>query len=81
LGTCPIDHSVEDVRRKLEEQTTYLPQHLPERLLHLLAQDLDQDTLNDIFHLLKKYDLADDEEQQKRNRQFEKLLQPEADIL
>lgn len=34
----------------------------------------DQKTLNELFHLLKKYDLASVEEQAARNRELERIL-------
>ncbi|GGG14417.1 group-specific protein [Paenibacillus abyssi] len=72
MGTCNIDHSQEDVIQKLESQKEFMPQPLGENVLRFLKNVHDQHTLNELFHLLKKYDLASKEEQEARN---EKLLQ------
>jgi hypothetical protein len=43
-------------------------------LRNFLSRPLSQETLNDAFHLLKKYDLASEEERENRNSQIEALL-------
>lgn len=75
MGTCPLDHSVQDVLKKLEEQTPYLPEKLVVSLRAFLDEPLSQETLNETFHLLKKYDLAGADEQQKRNSKLKALLE------
>jgi hypothetical protein len=45
-----------------------------EQLGALLETNLTQEKLNELFHLLKKYDLATPEERSKREEQMELLL-------
>lgn len=71
MSRCTIDHTVEDVVRKLNEQQAFIPEAIYEDGMRLLAETIEQDTLNELFHLLKKYDLADEDEREHRN---EKLL-------
>lgn len=66
MGTCNIDHSLEDVRTKLESQKDFLPNDLYEGTKTFLTEEVIQPVLNEIFHLLKKYDLVDLDEQQQR---------------
>lgn len=67
MSQCSIDHSLEDVRKKLEEQQAFLPQALYEACSRFLDEQRDQETLNEVFHLLKKYDLASEEVREQRN--------------
>lgn len=67
MGSCNIDHSLDDIKKKLNEQRTFLPKNLVEGLERALTDDLSQSSLNDVFHLLKKYDLAPDSEREKRD--------------
>jgi hypothetical protein len=73
MGECRLNHSVEDVRAKLAEQTPHLPGPLAARLEGLLATPLSQETLNELFHLLKKYDLASPEERAEREQKLARL--------
>ncbi|GGK19960.1 hypothetical protein GCM10010965_11210 [Caldalkalibacillus thermarum] len=75
MSECKLDHSLEDVHKKLEEQAPFLPEDLYSRFKAFLTSDVDQATLNEAFHLLKKYDLASAEEQQARNARIEALIQ------
>lgn len=70
MGSCNIDHSLDDVKKKFMEQRTFLPENLVEGLERALTDDLSQGSLNDIFHLLKKYDLASDTEREKRDEKI-----------
>ncbi|WP_420541645.1 hypothetical protein [Guptibacillus spartinae] len=72
MGKCTIDHSQNDVMTKLEEQSPYMPDHLVQETRKFLKQRLNQETLNEVFHLLKKYDLASEEEREKRNAELQK---------
>ncbi|MGD7044398.1 hypothetical protein [Jeotgalibacillus proteolyticus] len=72
--SCKIDHSQEDVTNKLQSQKAHLPQSIYTGSEKLLKSNPDQKTLNELFHLLKKYDLAAKEEQLKRNQAFEALF-------
>lgn len=74
MGKCNIDHSVKDVKQKLDEQYEYLPQDLAKNVKQFLHQDLTQETLNEVFHLLKKYDLATEAEREVRIKQFEQVI-------
>ena len=73
MSRCTIDHSVEDVLAKLNEQQAFLPLGIYESVLRFLKEKRDKETLNDVFHLLKKYDLADEEERGLRNTEMSKL--------
>lgn len=64
---CEINHSKEDVLKKLESQKEFLPQELYSKIASFIETNLPQETLNEVFHLLKKYDLAGEAEQQDRN--------------
>jgi hypothetical protein len=74
MSTCNIDHTLEDVHKKLESQKSFLPKDLYEATQVLLADEQDQQTLNEVFHLLKKYDLVSEEEQMERNRKLSNLI-------
>lgn len=75
MSRCTIDHSLEDVLLKLNEQQAFIPKELYNSGLHFLDETRDQETLNDVFHLLKKYDLAEDEERERRNVGMQELFQ------
>lgn len=74
MSECKLDHSLQDVKKKLGDQSNFLPANLLQGLDQLLNNDLGQYTLNEVFHLLKKYDLASTEEQRERNQKIEQLL-------
>lgn len=74
MGECKLDHSVEDVENKLSEQAPFLPSDLVERLRAFLQTDLSQTQRNELFHLLKKYDLASAEERKQREEKLAALL-------
>lgn len=78
MGKCNIDHSLESVKEKLESQKEYVPANLYTCCKELLDQDLDQHTLNELFHLLKKYDLANAEEKQERQEKIMALINGES---
>ncbi|HDX9651975.1 MULTISPECIES: hypothetical protein [Bacillus] len=67
---CNIDHSMEDVMSKLESQKSFLPEVIFKELKVFLRGNHSQKILNDIFHLLKKYDLVSEEEREMRNTQL-----------
>jgi hypothetical protein len=73
MSSCNLDHDLEDVTKKLSEQKPYLPEDLFVASNQLLVQRPDQNTLNELFHLLKKYDLASEEEQTERNVGIKKI--------
>lgn len=72
---CNLDHSVEDVRKKLGAIRPYLPTSIAQALPEYVEGGRTQEELNEVFHLLKKYDLADEEEKARRNEEFNQLLQ------
>lgn len=72
MSQCSLDHSVEDVKKKYESQLEFLPAEINALFGAFLEKEHSQLTLNEVFHLLKKYDLASEEEKMARN---EKLLQ------
>ncbi|KMY55804.1 group-specific protein [Bacillus sp. FJAT-27231] len=74
MGQCNIDHSHEDVIQKLESQQAFISPSLYETLHNFLKTEHAQDTLNELFHLLKKYDLASEEEQEARNVKLKQLV-------
>ena len=74
MGKCSIDHSYGDVLNKLESQGDYLPDSLEQDLYKFLQRNLSQETLNELFHLLKKYDLASSEEKIERNEGLQHLM-------
>lgn len=74
MSKCNIDHSLESVVAKLESQAEFLPGDLAEELGQFLSSDQPQDTLNEVFHLLKKYDLASAEERKERDRKLEQYI-------
>ncbi|MFD5260618.1 hypothetical protein ACFWJC_07350 [Bacillus wiedmannii] len=67
---CNIDHSMEDVMNKLESQKSFLPKEIFTGLKGFLRRNHSQEILNDVFHLLKKYDLISEEEREMRNTQL-----------
>ncbi|HDR7759438.1 hypothetical protein [Bacillus cereus] len=67
---CNIDHSIEDVMNKLESQKNFLSEEIFKGLKNFLLGNHSQEILNDVFHLLKKYDLASEEERETRNNQL-----------
>ncbi|MFA2564084.1 group-specific protein [Bacillus wiedmannii] len=67
---CNINHSMEDVMNKLESQKSFLPEVIFKELKVFLRGNHSQEILNDIFHLLKKYDLVSEEEREMRNTQL-----------
>ncbi|MFC4559561.1 hypothetical protein ACFO3D_15280 [Virgibacillus kekensis] len=74
MGKCNIDHSRESVITKLENQEEFLPGELAGKTRTFLTDDHSQETLNDLFHLLKKYDLASEEERKDRDQQIRLLI-------
>ncbi|MCH1623987.1 group-specific protein [Fredinandcohnia quinoae] len=74
MSICNLDHSKEDVNKKLASQENFLPQGIYEDILSYLEKERSQKDLNELFHLLKKYDLATKEEQSKRNELIRSLI-------
>lgn len=74
MGTCNLNHSQNDVRLKFESQKAFLPTELSKTLDHYLEKGNSQETLNELFHLLKKYDLSTQEEQESRNEKLKQII-------
>ncbi|MEH6949618.1 hypothetical protein V7068_21770 [Bacillus sp. JJ634] len=74
MRKCQIDHSHEDVAKKLETQKQFIPELLFKDLQSYLMSQRSQHILNELFHLLKKYDLATAEEQNIRNKKLVALI-------
>jgi len=74
MSNCKLDHSKEDVKNKFESQRLFLPEEINTRFADFFSGEPTQAELNEMFHLLKKYDLSSEEEQQERNKQILLLL-------
>jgi hypothetical protein len=74
MSSCKLDHPVEDVVNKLESQKSFLPADIYSKCQQFLESNPTQLELNELFHLLKKYDLASEEEQQSRNEKLYELV-------
>ncbi|PLR94178.1 group-specific protein [Bacillus sp. T33-2] len=67
MSECKENHSPEDVRTKYVTQAEHLPDDMKPLFEDFFVQEHTQDLLNEVFHLLKKYDLASEEEKSARN--------------
>ena len=74
MGVCNLNHSQQDVRLKFESQKAFLPTQLSQTLDRFLEKGNSQETLNELFHLLKKYDLSTEEEQESRNDKLKRIM-------
>ncbi|MDQ1000898.1 citrate synthase [Neobacillus niacini] len=70
MSECKLNHSQEDVRSKFESQEAFLPEDMKPLFEQFLTKEHTQDLLNEVFHLLKKYDLASEEEKNQRNNRL-----------
>ena len=77
MSNCQLDHSHEDVQKKYESQKEFLPEDMIPLLQQYFSKEHTQKNLNEMFHLLKKYDLSSDEEKENRNTQLRLLLKNE----
>ncbi|UGB29008.1 group-specific protein [Metabacillus sp. B2-18] len=75
MSSCKIDHTIDDVTKKLKEQTPYMNYSLGEKCFNFLSTSVSQADLNELFHLLKKFDLASEDEKKIRIDKLEKLVQ------
>lgn len=75
MGICNIDHTHADVVKKLRSQEPFLPAGLGHSIHVFLGEHRAQETLNELFHLLKKYDLATIDERATRNTKLESLIE------
>ncbi|WP_079509224.1 group-specific protein [Mesobacillus jeotgali] len=74
MGECNINHSKEDVKKKYEAQREYLPEDIQSLFSSFFMEEHTQDILNEVFHLLKKYDLAAEEERNERDNRLKLVL-------
>jgi hypothetical protein len=74
VSECKLNHSVEDVKNKYEAQLSFLPEDMKGLFNRFFALEHTQELLNEVFHLLKKYDLASDEEKSTRNKRLSLIL-------
>lgn len=74
MSECKLDHTITDVENKYLTQKPYLPEELHAKFTLFFQEEHSQDILNDVFHLLKKYDLADKEEQETRCNRLNLIL-------
>ncbi|MGA9226345.1 MAG: hypothetical protein WB217_08400 [Mesobacillus sp.] len=74
MGECKIDHSHEDVKNKYESQMEFLPEDMSALFSIFFQEEHTQDILNEVFHLLKKYDLVTEEEKSERNNRLYLVL-------
>jgi hypothetical protein len=70
MSECKLNHSIEDVKNKYESQVSFLPAEVKPLFEHFITKEHTQDLLNEVFHLLKKYDLASEEERNARNNRL-----------
>lgn len=74
MGECKLDHSHEDVQKKYDSQKDYLPQEMKPLFEHFIKGEHTQDILNEVFHLLKKYDLSSEEDKLERDNRLYLIL-------
>jgi hypothetical protein len=74
MGQCKLDHSLEDVRKKYESQIEFLPVETRELFEVFFNNEHNQELLNEVFHLLKKFDLASEDERETRNNRLLLIL-------
>lgn len=75
MSECKLDHSMEDVLAKLDSQKAVLPAALYAETENYVKGGRSQELLNEVFHLLKKYDLASPDEQEARQRRLKMLIE------
>lgn len=74
MGKCNIDHTRDDVLKKFQAQSEFMPEKTREEVNQFLTKELNQETLNELFHLFKKYDLASATEQEERNEKIIEMV-------
>lgn len=74
MSECKIDHTIEDVKNKYESQADFLPEDVKASFSDFFDAVHTQEILNDVFHLLKKYDLATEDERETRNKRLSLVL-------
>lgn len=74
MSECKLNHTHEDIKNKYESQAAFLPEEMKPLFHAFFEKEHTQDILNEVFHLLKKYDLATEEEQGNRNNRLNLVL-------
>jgi citrate synthase len=74
MSECKFDHTYDDVRKKYESQFEFLPKEMLPMFEQFFASRHPQQVLNELFHLLKKYDLISDKEREDRNKRIMRLF-------
>jgi hypothetical protein len=74
MSECKLNHTDEDVKSKYESMTAFLPDDMKSLFNQFFEKEHSQDLLNEVFHLLKKYDLASEEEKTNRNNRLYLVL-------
>ncbi|SFA88169.1 MULTISPECIES: group-specific protein [unclassified Bacillus (in: firmicutes)] len=75
MSTCNLDHSHEDVKKKYESQAAFLPAEINSLFKGYLEKKHTQLELNEVFHLLKKYDISPVEVRGIKNEQLLQILE------
>ncbi|WP_026576004.1 hypothetical protein [Bacillus sp. UNC438CL73TsuS30] len=75
MSECKLDHSHEDVKMKYESQAAFLPEEMQPLFKQFFEKEHSQELLNEVFHLLKKYDLVSDDEKSVRNNRLFLVLE------
>ncbi|PFO02594.1 group-specific protein [Bacillus sp. AFS076308] len=74
MSECKLNHTEEDVKSKYESQAAFLPEDMKDLFKQFFSKEHSQELLNEVFHLLKKYDLAPSEEKNERNNRLYMVL-------
>jgi hypothetical protein len=74
MSECKLNHTHEDVQNKYESQAEFLPADMKPLFTTFFEKEQTQEQLNEVFHLLKKYDLASEEVKNERNAQLNLVL-------
>jgi hypothetical protein len=74
MSECKLNHSQEDVRNKYESQEAFLPDDMKPLFEQFFSKEHTQDLLNEVFHLLKKYDLVSEEDRIERSNRLYMVL-------
>ena len=74
MSECKLNHSHEDVKSKYESQAAFLPEEMKPLFEQFFAKEHTQEILNEVFHLLKKYDLATVDEKNERTNRLNMVL-------
>ncbi|ETI68042.1 hypothetical protein [Neobacillus vireti] len=75
MSECKLNHTHEDVKSKYESQAAFLPEEMKPLFVQFFAKEHTQEILNEVFHLLKKYDLASEDEKNERTNRLNMVLE------